>query len=280
MFCRKCGKSIPDDSVFCSYCGETVKFEGPTQENSTNIENSFVHGFCSDCGAPLPDGKLTGLCGKCKKNIGQETANYGRCEECGEPLEEDDGTLCKKCADKIVNSPTHKSWHSTDPVEPATVTKEKHGCSYAFCGVLGVFIVAVIIASVVPPPTEKLTQTGTQSSASTTQTSSATSSFETASSIPPSHAPEVKPDLELLSSDGVFNSDINAIHITGKIKNNSSKTLSYVQIQFALYDKSGSQVGTALANTNGLEPGNTWSYDAIGMAANISTFKPINLSGY
>ena len=25
MFCRKCGKEIPDDSDFCSYCGETTK---------------------------------------------------------------------------------------------------------------------------------------------------------------------------------------------------------------------------------------------------------------
>ncbi|MBQ4517706.1 MAG: zinc-ribbon domain-containing protein [Clostridia bacterium] len=22
MFCKKCGKQISDDSVFCSYCGE------------------------------------------------------------------------------------------------------------------------------------------------------------------------------------------------------------------------------------------------------------------
>ena len=24
MFCRKCGKKIPDDSDFCTYCGERM----------------------------------------------------------------------------------------------------------------------------------------------------------------------------------------------------------------------------------------------------------------
>lgn len=46
MFCRKCGKQIPDDSFFCPYCGNKViiadmseeeKIETCDNENSSNI---------------------------------------------------------------------------------------------------------------------------------------------------------------------------------------------------------------------------------------------------
>lgn len=263
MFCRKCGKSIPDDSLFCPYCGGTVAEENQPDSEKEVKQNSYPYGSCGRCANPLEKDDMNGVCKNCI-----ETAEYGRCEECGEPLDKDDGTLCKDCSDKIINPPAHKSWHSSDPVEPVIIKKQKrHPAVIAMFVVIGILCVMAYMGNSIP-------------SSTTTTPPSTTGGHETASSTPSPPAPKVKSDLELLSSDGVFNSDINAIHITGKIKNNSGKTLSYVQIQFTLYDKSGSQVGTALANTNGLEPGNTWSYDAIGMAANISTFKVIDLSGY
>jgi hypothetical protein len=51
--------------------------------------------------------------------------------------------------------------------------------------------------------------------------------------------------------------------ITGEVVNRRSHTLSYVQITFNLYDDSGAQVGSALANVNGLEPGSTWKFKAV-----------------
>lgn len=103
MFCRKCGKMIPDDSKFCPYCGETVVFE-ETQPAVKETE----HGYCSQCGNPLPEGKLAGLCDDCLNKIGIETAEYGRCENCGRPLESDDGTLCKDCVAKLIKPYTPK----------------------------------------------------------------------------------------------------------------------------------------------------------------------------
>lgn len=97
MFCRKCGKTIPDDSKFCPYCGETVVFE----EAQPEVKES-EHGYCSQCGNPLPDGKLTGLCEDCLSKAGIETAEYGQCENCGRPLEPDDGALCKDCVAKLI----------------------------------------------------------------------------------------------------------------------------------------------------------------------------------
>ena len=35
MFCKKCGKEIPDDSAFCPKCGAQVNMEQPSGENSS-----------------------------------------------------------------------------------------------------------------------------------------------------------------------------------------------------------------------------------------------------
>lgn len=40
MFCRICGKKIPDDSIFCSYCGQSVVTEAveePAPANHTQV---------------------------------------------------------------------------------------------------------------------------------------------------------------------------------------------------------------------------------------------------
>ena len=50
--------------------------------------------------------------------------------------------------------------------------------------------------------------------------------------------------------------------IKGKLKNTSSIKFSYVSVTFAIYDKDGNQIETALDNMNYLQPGNTWTFDA------------------
>lgn len=53
------------------------------------------------------------------------------------------------------------------------------------------------------------------------------------------------------------------MEITGTVVNRRSKALSYAQITFNVYDESGAQVGSALANINGLEPGGRWNFKAV-----------------
>ena len=91
-------------------------------------------------------------------------------------------------------------------------------------------------------------------------------------------APIEKPNLELLSDECTVNDY--STHVVGKVKNNTSKQYTYVQIQYALYDKSENQIGTALANVNGLESGGTWKFDAIGIPTETYQYKLINLTGY
>ena len=51
-------------------------------------------------------------------------------------------------------------------------------------------------------------------------------------------------------------------YVVGKIKNNTSKTYSYVQVNFNTYDKEGVMLGSVLANTNNLEAHGTWKFKA------------------
>ncbi len=50
--------------------------------------------------------------------------------------------------------------------------------------------------------------------------------------------------------------------ITGVIKNTCGRNFRYVQVTFKLFDNSGAVVGTALANQNNLDNGETWKFKA------------------
>ena len=52
-------------------------------------------------------------------------------------------------------------------------------------------------------------------------------------------------------------------YIEGSFKNVSGKQLSYVEVTFALFDKSGAQIGTAMDNLNNLAEGAVWKYKAM-----------------
>jgi hypothetical protein len=68
--------------------------------------------------------------------------------------------------------------------------------------------------------------------------------------------------------------------ITGIVVNRRGKKLRYAQITFNLYDDSGAQVGTALANINGLEPGGRWKFSATSFGTNFTKYKFSELSGF
>lgn len=53
-----------------------------------------------------------------------------------------------------------------------------------------------------------------------------------------------------------------SVNIKGKLKNTSNKEFSYISVTFAIYDKDGNQIETALDNMNYLQPGSTWLFDA------------------
>lgn len=56
--------------------------------------------------------------------------------------------------------------------------------------------------------------------------------------------------------------------IEGIVTNNTSKNYSYVQIEFVCYDSEGNNLGTAFDNTNNLNAGEKWKFEAISLFTN------------
>ena len=52
-------------------------------------------------------------------------------------------------------------------------------------------------------------------------------------------------------------------HVEGYLRNDSGRTLGYVEVSFAVFDASGYQLGRAMTNTLELEPGVTWKFRAL-----------------
>lgn len=50
--------------------------------------------------------------------------------------------------------------------------------------------------------------------------------------------------------------------ITGKLKNNTDRDYSYVQVEFYVYDSNGNMLDTCIGNNSGLEANSTWNFTA------------------
>lgn len=62
---------------------------------------------------------------------------------------------------------------------------------------------------------------------------------------------------EQLTEDGYITK------ITGTYTNTSGKELSYVELDYNLYDSDGAQIGTAFTNTTNLADGASWKFEAL-----------------
>ena len=90
--------------------------------------------------------------------------------------------------------------------------------------------------------------------------------------------PAPKPDLELLSSKGSTNEF--STTITGKIKNNTVQSYTYVQVLFDVYDSGGSRVGSAMGNINNLGPLETWNFKAVYFGGDGHRFRLGEITGF
>ena len=105
-----------------------------------------------------------------------------------------------------------------------------------------------------------------QSNSTTENETSVSAESEVAKPTPaPTEEPSV---LELVGgiegTEGVW--DGYSIHITGKVKINSDRDLSFVQVRFSLYDEQGNMIGSALDNEFNVDANGVWSFDAIGIS--------------
>ena len=54
MYCHKCGKEIPDNSVFCQHCGTTIK--SPTKGKSSSLKVGIIAGLVILAGTGVFEG--------------------------------------------------------------------------------------------------------------------------------------------------------------------------------------------------------------------------------
>lgn len=87
-------------------------------------------------------------------------------------------------------------------------------------------------------------------------------------------------DLEIIGETKAERNALGAT-VTGTVRNNKSRTLSYVQIIFNFYDAEGNQIGTAVDATYNLEAGGTWKFTAVATldGSQIAGYRLSGLSG-
>lgn len=87
------------------------------------------------------------------------------------------------------------------------------------------------------------------------------------------------PDLQLIESH--IEKDEFARYVAGTVKNNTDHQYKYVQVEINLYDSSGAQVDSTLANTNNLEPQGTWKFKSMPIVNNnVANYKIKDITGY
>ena len=101
---------------------------------------------------------------------------------------------------------------------------------------------------------------------------------ETSTSSTEQKQTQTQEKFSLVDSEGTY--DGFAYYVNGTIKNNTDKQYSYVQVTFNLYDASGAQIGTAMANINNLEGNGTWKFKAIGGTQNATRYKLAEITGW
>ena len=94
----------------------------------------------------------------------------------------------------------------------------------------------------------------------------------------PAASKATAPGLEVVEHS--IQKDQYSTYIVGTVKNNSSKQYGYAQIEFNLYDASGAQVGSAMANINNLEPNGTWKFKALAFEDDFKTYKIKDVTGF
>ena len=135
---------------------------------------------------------------------------------------------------------------------------------------IGGVLLAMDSGSTQPTNTSQPTQ-----STQPTQPSQPTQTTQPSQAKP---APEARPDLELLEVSST--SDAFTRYVVGKVRNNTNRTYTYVQVEINLYDKDGNQVGSTLANVNNLEPGAVWSFKAPILEEEAVRFKVADITGF
>jgi hypothetical protein len=74
---------------------------------------------------------------------------------------------------------------------------------------------------------------------------------------------------------------IGALYIRGTAVNESDDDYDYVQLTFDIFDSSGAKIDDGLANTSGLDAGQTWRFEALAPSSeNADSYELADITAY
>lgn len=250
MFCSKCGREVADNASFCQSCGFQMKPDNvtstPTNQPISAPKNKWtVFLLCLFLGGL---GVHRFYVGKVGTGI-LYLLTFGLFGI---------GVLVDLVLILLGNFKDGSGQLLTGSVSGSSAKGTAKGLKVIFIGV-GVIVFLVIIGAILGG--------GDTSTPSTTSSSTSVKS-------------ETKkvPKLEVLDHKTITESYVR--YVTGTIRNNTSREYSYVQVEINLYDSSGAQVGSTLANMNNLEPNGLWKFKAPILEENATSYKIKDVTGF
>lgn len=137
-------------------------------------------------------------------------------------------------------------------------------------GIFGALAVVVMLAALCSTPGEPVMDTPRSLDTPAAQTTNSA----------PSGKPAPKTEALEVLDHTVRYDEFGIRYVVGSVRNNTNHTYAYVQIGINLYDDSGAQVGSTMDNTNNLEPGGIWKFEAMIWDDEATHYKIIDVSGF
>lgn len=193
-----------------------------------------------------------------------------QCKECGKEIS-DKATSCPHCGCPVdsMGSMSEGIEMSAAPVRPSQLPRKKNrGCLIGvIIFILFCFGIGFGINEIMKHPEKYQKKAETITSSNTAKKSKKSKKVKQ----------EQKENLEIISHDSI--AEDYSRYVVGKIKNNTDKTYSYVQVEINLYN-GDAQVGSTMDNVNNLEPGQTWEFKAIITDDSCTSYKIVDVTGF
>ena len=197
-----------------------------------------------------------------------------KCSKCGAEF---DAKFCPECGTPAnaqtaqVNQPVQPA--APQPQQPAyqnpvTPQKKKGGCLKGGLIAIGVIVVIGIIAGIAGG--------GGKSAAPTAATGSAAQGSQAQQASAQANKWDDMFEVKDLKLEGTGET----AKVTGAIVNKTDKEYGYLQVEINLYDNSGAQIGSTLANVNNLEAKGTWKFEAYTLKDGVKTVKVKDVTGF